>query len=178
MISCVFTSPCSSSSITSYIWNVNPTSKLLNLDRVCSLHGGMEIWILCSCVSLHKMTSHALEFVMSGCTIDILYILNDDMSACATFAEHAVYKVWCRVICTQMEETRLVDTSRTGEPSRSRKASASGCELIRECLSTTQAWKCSRVPPQTRRHFTNAACNPLWTGPAPTWGHMFGRAPV
>jgi len=51
-------------------------------------------------------------------------------------------------------------------------------ELICECLvaGRAQAWKCSRVPPLTGRHFDPPALIPFEPAQELTWGHMFGRA--
>lgn len=43
-------------------------------------------------------------------------------------------------------------------------------------LGGAEAWKCSRVPPLTRRHFNPQALIPFELAQALTWDHMFGRA--
>lgn len=43
-------------------------------------------------------------------------------------------------------------------------------------LGGAEAWKCSRVPPLTRRHFDPRALIPFEPAQALTWDHMFGRA--
>lgn len=43
-------------------------------------------------------------------------------------------------------------------------------------LGSAEAWKCSRVPPLTRRHFNPQALIPFEPAQALTWDHMFGRA--
>ncbi len=43
-------------------------------------------------------------------------------------------------------------------------------------LGGAEAWKCSRVPPLTRRHFNPQALIPFEPAQALTWDHMFGRA--
>lgn len=52
------------------------------------------------------------------------------------------------------------------------------CELIRKCLvlGSAEAWKCSRVPPLTRRHFDLQALILFEPDQVLTWNHMFGRA--